>query len=364
MLSPKVKRNIKRIIPFGIIWLCTSLVFLWTEYAVIGTPSHTPESAISISFEIIVFASITTFFIGALVGLIELVFLNRLFIKKSFRSKIVYKFLFYALVMYVIVLIAYLIAASMELDVSISDSKVWDKYKLFFFSITHISTVVQLGFSLLLSLLYAEISEHLGQNILRNFFTGKYHKPISEERIFMFTDMKSSTTIAEELGHDTYFKLLRDYYHDMSDAIIKSEGEVYQYIGDEVVISWPLNKTSKSVSCINCFFNMKSDLNKRKDWYMKTYGFFPDFKAALHYGEVTSGEIGALKKEIFFVGDVLNTTARIQDLCNAYHTDLLLSEQLASFLELDKTYVLKHLGTSNFRGKQERLALVTLEERA
>jgi len=69
------------------------------------------------------------------------------------------------------------------------------------------------------------------------------------------------------------------------------------------------------------FFAMKEDLRKRADWYNKDFGLLPAFKAGLHFGKVTTGEIGALKKEIIFTGDVLNTTARIQGLCNHHKVD-------------------------------------------
>jgi hypothetical protein len=38
-----------------------------------------------------------------------------------------------------------------------------------------------------------------------SYLTGFYHKPRQEMRIFMFLDMRSSTAIAERLGHNNYF---------------------------------------------------------------------------------------------------------------------------------------------------------------
>ena len=116
----------------------------------------------------------------------------------------------------------------------------------------------------------------------------------------MFLDMRSSTALAEQLGHVRYFKLLREYYNDLSDAIVDHYGEVYQYVGDEVVISWPSSLGLKSKNCIRCFYAMKERLRNRAAHYMKKYGVTPTFKAGLHCGKVTVGEIGALKKDIFF----------------------------------------------------------------
>ena len=78
-------------------------------------------------------------------------------------------------------------------------------------------TTVYMAAVIIVSLFYAEVSENIGPGVLANFFTGKYHTPIEEERIYMFLDMKSSTTIAENLGHVKYFEMLREYYSDLSE---------------------------------------------------------------------------------------------------------------------------------------------------
>lgn len=358
-LTPKHKRNLGRIIPFGIIWLIIGWSFLWTEYAVIAVMDEQsgPPSAIALSPTIVLFASVSIFFIGCFVGVMEVMFINRLFVKSSLPQKVFGKFLVYAVLMMVLIFVFFMLAASIEMKESVFSQVVFNRYKTFFFSITNVSTAFQLAFSLVVSLLYSEISDNLGQGVLHNFFLGKYHKPIVENRIFMFTDMKQSTSIAEKLGHIDYFRFLRTYYEDLSDAIINNYGEVYQYIGDEIVISWKLSDKKAVKKSIKCFYAMKRDLASKKDWYLKTYGVFPEFKGGIHLGEVTTGEIGALKKEIFFTGDVLNTTARIQALCTTYKTDLLVSGAVAQHLDSLKEYNIERLGEVNLKGKNENMIL-------
>ena len=152
------------------------------------------------------------------------------------------------------------IAASIESGIPIYDKSISKRLGQFLSSVTFLSNVVQLTASLLLSLLYSAVRENLGHHILFNFFTGKYHKPIVEKRIFMFLDMKASTTIAERLGHIRYFDLLKMYYAAMSDAIINYRGEVYQYIGDEVVITWELAKGMDNANCLKCYFALKKSM--------------------------------------------------------------------------------------------------------
>lgn len=255
----------------------------------------------------------------------------------------------------------YPIAVSMELNTNIFDPRVWKRLSVFLLSFTHVSNDLQLAVQLGLSLFYTEISENIGHGVLVNFFTGKYHTPKEEQRIFMFLDMKSSTTIAEKLGHVGYFELLNEYYIDLSDAIIKNSGEIYQYVGDEVVVSWKYKKGIENNNCIRCFFAMKQDLWKRADWYEKNFGVIPGFKAGIHFGNVTTGEIGALKKEIIFTGDVLNATARIQELCNQYGVDLIISDDLKKNLAIDAELNLQSLGKVELRGRAENIELFSIK---
>jgi adenylate cyclase len=360
MLSPKTKRNIARLLPFGLIWLISGWVFLVVEYAATDGSGGLPSTAIQVNWKIFIFSSFALMAVGLFVGAIELAWLNQAFAKQSFARKILYKLLIYILILFIIILLTFPIAASFELETGVLDSRVWEKFFRYFISISNLSTVVQMAVSVGASLFYAEISDNIGHGVLINFFTGKYHSPIEEERIFMFADMRSSTTIAEKLGHISYFKLLKEYYADLSGAIIQYGGEIYQYVGDEIVVSWPYESGIRNHNCIRCFFAMQEDLRKREDWYRKKFGLVPTFKAGLHSGKVTTGEIGVIKKEILFTGDVLNTTARIQGLCNSYDVDLLISDDLIQGLMPDPEFQFRSMGESELRGKQAEMGLFTV----
>ncbi|WP_425390512.1 adenylate/guanylate cyclase domain-containing protein [Ekhidna sp.] len=358
-ISPKAKRNLNRIIPFGLIWLLSGWVFLLTEFVATRNQSGSSETEIELTLPVFIFASIAITIIGLFVGTLEMVYLEKRFRKHSLRGKIFYKFLIYFILFLVIIAVNYPIAASLEQGVSIISSDVWERTGKFFQSITFLNTLFQLSLSLFVSLIYAAISENLGHQVFINFFTGKYHKPTVETRIFMFLDMKSSTTIAESLGHVRYFKLLQEYYDLMSDPIVSCQGEVYQYIGDEIVVSWKLEKGLANANCVNCFFEIQEQLKDRRDYLLNEYGFEVGFKAGMHYGEVTIGEVGALKKEIVFTGDVLNTTARIQSQCNDLNSDLLVSGKLKEALSRH-SYEFNSRGAIELRGKDKKIELFSV----
>ncbi len=359
-LSPKTKRNLLRILPFPVIWVASGTVFTLVEYAASGSWDPNPDAAIAMGANVVVFASLTMAIIGLLVGAIELIILENLFRNRSFFAKILYKLSLYTVLMLAVVAVLYPIAAAIELGVSITDAAVWAKFSNFVGSRVFYSTLLQIGASLTLCLLYAGVSEHLGWDVVSNFFRGRYHQPREENRIFMFLDMKSSTTWAERLGHKRYFLLLRSFYDDLADSIINHEGEVYQYIGDEIVISWKEKEGIRNENCIRSFFAMKEALRQRAQIYIDKYGQLPDFKAGVHFGQVTAGQMGALKKEIAFTGDVLNVAARIQSLCRQLNADLLVSKPLMDKLVDPSDFTSTDLGPVELKGRIEAMDVVSV----
>ncbi|MEZ4687767.1 MAG: adenylate/guanylate cyclase domain-containing protein [Bacteroidia bacterium] len=294
---------------------------------------------------------------------LEVVYLERRFSNRSLGAKFFYKFLIYLALFIVIIVVFFPVASSLETGISLLEADAWQKLGRFLLSISFLITLFHLSVRLMVCLIYSAISENLGHHVFLNFFSGKYHQPKIENRIFMFLDMKSSTTIAEALGHIKYFKLLGSYYNIMSDPIINSFGEVYQYIGDEIVISWKPEKGIDQANCIKCFFDIRDRLNERQGALFREFGFEIGFKAGIHFGEVTIGEMGALKREIVFTGDVLNTTARIQSLCKELQSDLLISGAIKALLP-PANYQFSSKGKIELKGrnKKEELFSVSLEK--
>jgi len=361
--NPKHKRNLIKIIPFSIIWGLTAILYFIIEYGILGDsdiyPStnnvYRPLSSVLINVP-------SSFALGFLFGVIEVYLLEGLFSGKTFWEKILFKTLFYVVSISFFLIITSFVLNSLEMELPFFDPKVIQSIQQFTGNFVFLSIVIFCGFMAMLTLFVNEVSNYLGGTIFNNFFTGKYHKPIEEKRVFMFLDMKASTTIAEELGHIKYFQLLNQYYNVMSGAIIKYNGDVYQHIGDEVVVTWEFEKGIEKENCLHCFFALKESMKKNAEKFQQSFGVIPDFKAGMHLGDVTTGEIGALKKEIVFTGDVLNTTARIQGLCKEYKSDLIVSEELINALPSGKkTFQFTHLGKLSLRGKVQSVNLFSVE---
>ena len=199
--------------------------------------------------------------------------------------------------------------------------------------------------------LLRQISLMLGEGNLSKLLLGRFYSPHEELRIFMFLDLQASTSLAERLGHITYSKLIQDCFNDLG-VVVSNKAEIYQYVGDEAVLTWPLEDGIQLQNCIKAFHNFKEQLQKNRSRYEEQYQCQPHFKAGMHAGIVTVTEVGKYKKEIAYHGDTINTAARIQGQCNAFESELLISEELKNQLDAS-AYTYKALGEVPLKGKKK-----------
>jgi len=205
-----------------------------------------------------------------------------------------------------------------------------------------------------------QMNRMIGANVLRYFVAGRYHRPTAEERIFLFLDLEQSTTLAERLGSARYFDLLRRFVDDLTDPIVASGGEIYQYAGDEIVVTWPLAEGVRSANCVRCFFWSQDTVARESARYTRDFGVVPRFRAGLHGGTVTAGELGDLRRQIVFVGDILNTAARLEEYAKRTGLDLVVSGSLLRRLELPPGVEARRCGELTLRGKEARVAAYSL----
>ena len=193
----------------------------------------------------------------------------------------------------------------------------------------------------------------VGPRVLLNIGLGKYHKPRYEQRLFLFLDMASSTSHAESLGDYRFSRLIQDSFSLLADTVIRNDAEIYRYMGDAVLIHWPLEERIQQDRCMNIYYEFCNELQWQRKYFEEQYGFVPKFKAAAHCGQVVAAVVGVHKQEISFFSDVLNTLARLQDQCNPLGQRMLLSGDLAHRLEQQgSNYQLQDLGLIPLKGKQ------------
>jgi adenylate cyclase len=202
-----------------------------------------------------------------------------------------------------------------------------------------------------------QVSNKFGPGALWKMVKGTYNKPKIENRIFMFADLNDSTTVAERLSDERYHQFLRNYFGNITYSILDYGGEIYQYLGDGIIIVWKYYGDERDLQCIDCFFDMKKEIEKKRQQYEKKYGVVPTFKAGIHGGKVVVGEIGIIKRDISYSGDVVNTASRIQSMCKELKSELLISNELLRSFPPVSMYETRSVGSIQLKGKVKEVEL-------
>jgi adenylate cyclase len=303
--------------------------------------------------------SITFGIIGFLISGTLIFFLKPAFNHQPVWMSSIYKLLFnlflFILITFLLLLIYYVFMYSGNFQHFLNS---------FFTKIVLTSTfnifLLDMGLMTLLSISILEVTDKYGPGMFWSMLSGQYHKPKRENRIFIFLDINESTSIAEELGHEKYFHMLRRFFRDITLPVLASDGEIYQYVGDEIVLSWT-NTSENKIKALKFIRNTFYLIERQKKVYENRYGKVPSFKAGVHAGEVTAGFIGVIKKELIYSGDTLNTTARLCSMCHSLNATYLLSENFMHDFHQPHGYTIEEVGTMELRGKQEPVKVFSMK---
>jgi adenylate cyclase len=218
------------------------------------------------------------------------------------------------------------------------------------------SLVLSLGFNLLFG-----VNDLLGQGVLFNFVAGRYRRPRVEDRVLLFIDMESSTVIAERLGEAGFLDFLNRFVADVTESIVAQRGAIHKYVGDEIIVTWPLAAGLRDGHCVHACFDALEQLDERAKAYIRDFGLRANFRAALHCGPVAIGELGTIKMEIAFLGDTMNTAARLQQACRDTGQRVLASAALVNRLAaLPPGIAKRSIGRLRLRGKENEIELYAL----
>jgi len=178
-----------------------------------------------------------------------------------------------------------------------------------------------------------------------------------EERVFVFLDLADSTTLTERLGHVDYSRFIRACYHDLSGVLIQYKAQIYQYVGDEVVLSWDLRDGVRDNTCLELVFAYQSRLLEKRTEYEREFGVAPVFRGSMDLGAVTRTQVGDVKRDLAYHGNVLNVASRLQGLCKTYDEPLLITHRVDEALPGGPRFATRLLGQVVLRGQSEEVGV-------
>jgi class 3 adenylate cyclase len=213
-----------------------------------------------------------------------------------------------------------------------------------------------LGVAFSASLLAGAIFEFrrlIGGRVLGSFLLGAYRRPRREQRIVMFLDIADSTALAEQMGELRVHDLITKFFFDIDQPIADCDGEVLAYVGDELIVTWPLSDDPERNSrSLRCFSDAQDRMAELAPAYVEEFGIAPRFRAGIHAGPIVVSECGNTKRQIAYFGDTMNVAARLCDYCKTVGEALVVSADLLRSAAVPAGLVVSTQSSIVLRGRQ------------
>ena len=209
---------------------------------------------------------------------------------------------------------------------------------------------------------WSEVRSLIGPRTLRNVVLGRYRQPRRENRIFAFIDVAGSTGLAATLGDERFYAFLARFFAEIDDIIVDHGGEVHAYVGDAVIATWPLAAGRVDGEVVASVMAMRRHIAKVASQFQTLFGHVPRFRVAIHGGPVVAGECGQSKRQITYLGDVVNVCARLEQAAKAQNRKTVISQSLLDRLVLPPGVRADPLGEVALKGVSQPMQVSALEE--
>jgi adenylate cyclase len=202
-------------------------------------------------------------------------------------------------------------------------------------------------------------SKFHGSSVTEDLMKGDLQLGGSKKMVTVFfSDVRDFTKFSEGHTPEEVVEMLNEYFQIMVRIINANGGVVDKFIGDAIMAVWGAPNTSERDShhAVKASIEMRQALAVLNET-RSARGQVPiKIGIGLHRGEAISGTIGSEERmEYTVIGDTVNQASRIESSTKAFGTDLLLSEDMANFVEKD--FICEVAGTVEVKGKSEPLKL-------
>ena len=221
-----------------------------------------------------------------------------------------------------------------------------------------------LGISALATFVF-RVRDLMGPRVFASLLVGRYHRPITEERIFLFLDVAGSTRFADEHGDLAAQRWLGAIFNALALPVHRSRGSIDDYVGDMALVSWSMEHGLKDAACLRCVLEFLRIIEADAEHWRSRFGQVPAFRAAFHCGTVVTAEIGLERRKIAYFGDALNTTGRLEGLAKKLDETVVVSGDLLDRLGgLPNDILISDLGVRTVRGRNEPLRIAAVRRQS
>jgi class 3 adenylate cyclase len=176
----------------------------------------------------------------------------------------------------------------------------------------------------------------------------------------LFSDIRSFTTLSENLEPQELVSMLNRYFSIMVEYIIRYNGVLDKYIGDALMVHFGIlgdikNPADKAVMAAIDMIKSLSSFNEQQDKRNE-----PQIKIGIgiHTGELVAGNIGSTNRmEYTVVGDTVNLASRAEGLTKLFGARIVITVSTYRNLKGRDSYLIRPLDIIVVKGKTKPIQM-------
>ncbi|MCU0544789.1 MAG: response regulator [Oscillatoriaceae cyanobacterium Prado104] len=213
-----------------------------------------------------------------------------------------------------------------------------------------------------------QLNEVFSQFVPRQFLNSLARKNITEIQLgesiekkmsVLFADIRSFTTLSEQMTPEDTFKFINGYLRRMEPAIIENGGFIDKYIGDEIMALFE----GSTDSAVNAGIEMLKTLAEYNLNRQQSDRQPIEIGIGINTGNLRLGTVGGNSRiDTTVLGDTVNLGSRLQHLTKIYQTPFLISHHTLAQLEEPMKYAMRWVAQVKVRGKAQKVAVFEVFE--
>lgn len=195
---------------------------------------------------------------------------------------------------------------------------------------------------------------------------------VLKEMSVLFTDIRSFTTISEQMTPEENFRFINDYLASMEPVVQKHEGFVDKFMGDGILALFSgdgefsqsrfQGKTSAD-KAILAAIEMKKKVQTINAEAQNSHFKGLKIGIGINTGNLMLGTVGSRSRlDTTVIGDTVNVASRLESLTNLYRADILVTKNTLSAMTIADGLAIREIDSVVVKGKTDPIIIYEVYE--
>ncbi|WP_061270287.1 adenylate/guanylate cyclase domain-containing protein [Leptospira interrogans] len=192
---------------------------------------------------------------------------------------------------------------------------------------------------------------------------------VLKEMSVLFTDIRSFTTISEQMTPEENFRFINDYLASMEPVVQRHEGFVDKFMGDgilalfsgdgEITRSHQTSADKAILAAIEMKKKVQTINAQAKDSHFRGL----KIGIGINTGNLMLGTVGSRSRlDTTVIGDTVNVASRLESLTNLYRADILITKSTLSAMTIADNLAIREIDSVVVKGKTDPIIIYEIYE--